>query len=125
MTTPFTCLKYPFAIDGVRGRVAEEPDFDAHIRQLLLQVLLTSPGERINRPDFGCGVKRLLFAPNGEVSAALARSVIYQALDRWLGTAITVQEVVVSAGESTLDIRIGYVVKARGQRQVLNLQVNP
>ena len=66
MSTPFTSLRHPFSIDASRGRLARENDFNQHIRQLVMQLLMTSPGERINRPDFGCGVRRLLFAPGGE-----------------------------------------------------------
>lgn len=125
MSTPFTSFRYPFAIDEARGSVAQEPDFNQHIRQLIMQLLLTSPGERINRPELGCGVKRLVFAPGGEVAAALARSMIYQSLDRWLGDAIDVREVTVTPQDSSLEIRIGYILRAKGERQYLNMQVSP
>jgi phage baseplate assembly protein W len=90
-----------------------------------MQVLMTAPGERINRPDFGCGVKRLVFAPGGEVAATLAQTTIYQALNKWLSTAITVTEVTARAEDAILQIRIGYVVKTSGQKSYLNLQVAP
>jgi phage baseplate assembly protein W len=123
--TPFTSLRYPFALDVSRARVTQETNFDEHIEQLIMQVLLTSPGERINRPDFGCGVKRLVFAAGGEVAATLAQTVVYQALSRWLGTAIGVHEVTVRAEDATLFIRVAYVIKARGVRRYLNLEVRP
>lgn len=125
MSTPFTSLRHPFSIDASRGRLARESDFNQHIRQLVMQLLMTSPGERINRPDFGCGIRRLLFAPGGEVSAVLARTIIHQSLTRWLSNAITVFEVSVTPVESSLEIRVGYVVRARGERQYLNMQVTP
>jgi uncharacterized protein len=121
----FTSLRYPFAVDAVQGRVAQEQDYVAHVEQLVKQVLLTSPGERINRPDFGCGVKRMVFAPNSEVAATLAQTVIYQALSKWLGSVLAVHEVAVRAVDERLDIRIGYSVRARGERRYLNLQVTP
>jgi len=121
----FTSLRYPFAIDAAQGRLAQERDYAEHVEQLVKQVLLTSPGERINRPDFGCGVKRLVFAPAGEVAATLAQTVIFQALGKWLGSVIAVHEVSVRAVEERLDIRIGYSVRARGERRYLNLQVTP
>jgi hypothetical protein len=121
----FTSLRYPFAIDAVQGRVAQEQDYVAHVEQLVKQVLLTSPGERINRPDFGCGVKRMVFAPNSEVAATLAQTVIYQALGKWLGSVLAVHEVAVRAVDERLDIRIGYSVRARGERRYLNLQITP
>jgi phage baseplate assembly protein W len=125
MAAPFTSLHYPIVVDPARGRIAQEAGFDEHVKQLVLQVLLTAPGERINRPDFGCGVKRLVFAPGGDVAATLAQTAVYQALTKWLPQAISVIEVSARAEDAMLNIRIGYVVKARGERRYLNLQVVP
>lgn len=124
-TPPFTSLHHPIAVDAAAGRLAQESDFDQHVKQLVLQVLFTAPGERINRPDFGCGVKRLVFAPGGDVAATLAQTAVYQALTKWLPQAISVIEVSARAEDAMLHIRIGYVVKARGERRFLNLQVAP
>ena len=123
MTENFISFAYPFAINQGAGQLSQERDYDEHVKQLLMQVLLTAPGERINRPEFGCGVKRLVFAPGGEVAATLAQTTIYQSLDRWLGSVINVKEVSVKAVNETLDIRIGYVVIARGTKRYLNLTV--
>src|SRR5260221_8242966 len=59
---------YPFHFDG-RGRVAQT-DSNDHIRDLIEQVIFTSPGERVNRPTFGSGVLQLVFAPNSVELAA-------------------------------------------------------
>ncbi|MFO1302116.1 MAG: GPW/gp25 family protein [Burkholderiales bacterium] len=125
MDAPFTSLRYPFAIDEGLKRVAQEPDYSAHVEQLVLQVLLTAPGERVNRPDFGCGVKRLVFAPNSTVAATLAQTTVFDALTRWLGAVIEVNEVSVTAVEESLEIRVGYVVRARGEKRYLNLEIAP
>lgn len=122
---PFTSLRHPLAVDPARGRIGQEQDFDAHIRQLVMQILLTAPGERINRPDFGCGVKRLVFAPGGAAAATLAQTIVYEALTKWLPGAITVFEVTARAGDAVLEIRVGYAVKVSGERVYLNLQVTP
>jgi len=123
MSTPFTSIKHPFAVDLGRGRLAEEENYAKHVEQMMFQVLFTAPGERIDRPDFGCGVRRLVFAPNSEVSASLAQVTIFQALTRWLGTAITVNDVKALAIEERLEIKIAYTLKARGERRYLNLEV--
>lgn len=123
MAEPFTSIKHPFAVDLGRGRLAEEENYAEHVEQMMLQVLFTAPGERVNRPDFGCGVKRLVFGPNSEVSASLAQVVIYQALTKWLGTAITLNDVKALAIEERLEIKIAYTLKARGERRYLNLEV--
>jgi Bacteriophage baseplate protein W len=123
MSTPFTSIKHPLAVDRGRGRFAEEENYAQHVEQMMFQVLFTAPGERIDRPDFGCGVKRLVFAPNSEVSAALAQVTIFEALTRWLGTVITVNDVKALAIEERLEIKIAYTLKARGERRFLNLEV--
>jgi phage baseplate assembly protein W len=121
--TPFTSLRFPFAIDRAQGQVAQERDYAGHVEQLIKQVLLTAPGERIDRPDFGCGVKRLVFAPGGDVAASLAQTVVYQALDKWLSSVISVHDVTVTAAEARLDIRVAYAIRTRGERRYLNLEI--
>lgn len=124
MTELFRGIAFPFAINQGNGRLTEEVDYSAHVKQLIMQVLLTAPGERIQRPDFGCGVKRLVFSPGGEVAATLAQTTIFQALEKWLGSVIKVREVTVEANNEVLDIRVGYAVIARGNLEYLNLTVS-
>ena len=123
MSAPFTSIRYPVAIDAALGRLAEETDYAAHVEQLIKQVLFTSPGERINRPDFGCGLKRMVFAPNSDVAASLAQVTVYEALTKWLSSVIDVSSVEATAVNETLSIAIAYVLKARRERRYLNLQV--
>jgi hypothetical protein len=86
-------------------------------------VLFTAQGERINRPDFGAGVKRLVFAPNSPATASLAQTLIFQALTRWLGTLIRTESVEAEAVEERLNITIGYTILAKQERRFLNLEV--
>jgi phage baseplate assembly protein W len=123
MTQPFTSIHSPVGVDAGLGRLAAERSYEQHVDQMIRQVLLTAPGERINRPEFGCGVRRMLFAPNSVASASLAQVTVHQSLDRWLGSVIKVDDVTVAAVESTLTIRISYVLLARQQRRYLNLEV--
>jgi hypothetical protein len=123
MSPPFTSIRYPIGVDAPLGQLQRETDYAAHVDQLIRQVLLTSPGERINRPDFGCGVKRMLFAPNSEVAASLAQVTILEALKRWLDPIITVNDVKAQAIDEVLQIRIAYTLKARQERRYLNLEV--
>jgi uncharacterized protein len=117
-------IRYPFAIDNSRGRLDEEPDHAAHVRQLLLQLLYTAPGERTNRPDFGCGIKRLVFAPNSDVSASLAQVTIFSSIEKWLCAYVRLTDVKVQALNEVLEIRIAYILKARGEKQYLNVEVS-
>jgi len=109
-------LDYPLHIDG-RGRSAET-DADDHIRDLIFQVLFTNPGERVNRPDFGCGIKQLVFAPNSDALAAATQTLIHGSLQRWLGTIIDVQQLTVEAREETLLVTIAYVNLRTGEQRL-------
>ena len=93
------------------------------MEQLIKQVLLTGPGERINRPDFGCGLRRMVFAPNADATAQLLQVTVMQSLEKWLASVITVDSVVVRAIDDALELRLVYVLKARGERRYLNLEV--
>ena len=123
MADPVRRLRYPFAVDAGAGRLAEEPDYDAYVRQLIRQVLLTAQGERINRPDFGAGVRRMVFAPNSQGTASLAETFVYQALTTWLSSVIKVEKVKATAVEERLDILVEYIVVANGERRYLNVEV--
>ncbi len=125
MKSHFVSIRHPFSIDPTLGRVGEESDYAAHVEQLIRQVLLTTPGERINRPDFGCGLRQMLFAPNSQVSASLAEVTVFEALNRWLPNAIGVDDVKVRAVEEALHVTVAYTLKVRQERRYLNIRVTP
>ncbi|MCZ6619873.1 MAG: GPW/gp25 family protein [Gammaproteobacteria bacterium] len=108
-------IDFPFHFDG-RGRTADTDD-DDHIRDLIEQVLFTSPGERVNRPDFGCGLKQLVFAPNSDELAAATQFLVQGGLQQWLGNLIQVEGVEVESQDSTLRVTITYLVRRNQQRQ--------
>lgn len=56
---------------------------DGLIRQAIMLLLTTSPGERVMRPDYGCPLRRLMFAPNDATTAGLAIHYVRQAIARW------------------------------------------
>jgi phage baseplate assembly protein W len=109
-------IAYPFRIDG-RGRTADAGR-DEHIRQMIEQVLFTSPGERVNRPTFGTGLQQLVFAPNSAEIATATEFVVQAALQEWLGAVIQVEAVKVESREATLEITVQYLVRRTQQRQV-------
>jgi len=109
-------IAYPFRLDG-RGRTADAGR-DEHIRQMIEQVLFTSPGERVNRPTFGTGLQQLVFAPNSEEIATATEFVVQAALQEWLGEVIQVEAVKVESREATLEITVQYLVRRTQQRQV-------
>ena len=109
-------IDYPFHFDG-KGRTARTGAED-HIRNLIEQVLFTSPGERANRPTFGSGVMQLLFAPNNDALATATQLTVQGALQQWLGDLILVEAVDVQNEDETLRVRVQYVVRRTEQRQV-------
>jgi phage baseplate assembly protein W len=111
-----TNLRFPFQIDG-RGRT-RRADEETWIRGLVEQVLFTAPGERVMRPDFGSGLRQLVFAPNSPELAATTQALVQGALQRWLGELIVVEAVEVEAVESTLNVTVRYVVRRTDARQV-------
>jgi hypothetical protein len=109
-------LDYPFHFDG-SGRTAAADDED-HIRDMIEQLLFTNPGERVNRPDFGSGLMRLVFAPNSDELAAATQFLVQGALQQWLGEVIQVDSVQVEAEDATLSVTIQYTVRRTQQQQV-------
>ena len=109
-----THLRFPYQLDG-RGRTAET-DEAIWIRGLIEQVLFTSPGERVMRPDFGTGLQQLVFAPNSPELAAATQFLIQGALQRWLGELITVEAVEVEAEESALRVTVQYRIRRTDQQ---------
>ena len=112
-------IDYPLGFDG-RGRTATT-DRDAHIRDMIEQLLFTSPGERVNRPTFGSGVLQLVFAPNGDALAAATRLSVQAALQEWLGDIIEVTDVQIEAEDSTLRLDVRYVVRRTGETHVATI----
>jgi uncharacterized protein len=109
-------IDFPFAVDG-RGRTAEATE-EGHIRDLVEQVLFTSPGERVNRPTFGSGLLQVVFAPNSDALAAATQLAVQASLQQWLGELIHVQDVDVQAEDATLRVTVRYVIRRTQQPRV-------
>src|SRR5215471_3653449 len=117
-------LDYPYSVHNAGAPNTTGPD--DHLRDLILQVLFTNPGERVNLPEFGVGVQQLVFAPNSDMLRASAQFLISNNLQRWLGDRIDVNQVSVTSqlGEEELvTIEITYTLKATQQKQSLQVQV--
>lgn len=99
-------VNFPYQFDG-RGRT-KEAAYGDFVRQLVEQVLFTSPGERVNLPDFGSGLLQLPFAPNSPELAAATQFAVQGALQKWLSGFITVQSVIAAAEEAVLTVTVTY-----------------
>jgi uncharacterized protein len=109
-------IDFPFHFDK-RGHTAADDD-DKHIRDMLEQLLFTNPGERVNRPDFGTGLAQLIFGPNSPELASAAKFTLQADIQRWLGDLIEVQALDVTSEDSSLRIRIQYMVRRSNEAQI-------
>ncbi len=110
-------IQYPFQIDG-RGRTGVT-DEEQHIRQLLEQLIFTAPGERVNRPTFGAGALRLIFAPNSPELATATEFLIQSAIQQHLGALIQPEAVRVVSQDASLTVTVQYLLRRTQQRQVV------
>ena len=113
-------IDFPYHPDN-RGRTAQTGS-DDHLRDLIEQVLFTTPGERVNRPTFGSGVLGLVFEPNSTVLGAATQMTVQGALQTWLGDLIIVESVEVEQVDSTLRITVQYIARLSQKRQVARFE---
>jgi len=106
-------IDYPYHFDR-RGRTGGADD-NKHIRDLIEQVLFTSPGERVNRPTFGSGLLQLVFAPNSDILTSAVQLTVQGALQQWLGDLILVEDVQVTGEDSTVNVKVRYKVRSSQQ----------
>ncbi|WP_030609743.1 GPW/gp25 family protein [Streptomyces sclerotialus] len=110
-----TEVAFPFRVDR-RGRTAHA-DHDEHVRDLIEQLLFTSPGERVMRPDFGCGLLDLVFTPNSPELASAVELSVQASLQRWLGDLIDVEALDVVNEENVVRVHLRYVVRSTASRR--------
>lgn len=111
-----TNLHYPYQFDGCgRTKQADEEQF---IRGLIEQLLFTSPGERLMRPDFGSGVMQLVFSPNSVELNATTQFMVQAALQQFLGNLIVVEGVETESVEVTVKITVRYTIRRTGAGQL-------
>ena len=108
-----TDYAYPFLIDPLSGQARQTP-YATHVDQMIRQILLTTPGERADLPEFGCGLRQLLFAPNSDALQATTQLLIQRSLSLWLSDQIKVQTITVGPGPdddySQIVVQIAYTL---------------
>ncbi len=110
-------INYPYHFDN-NGRTASCSSYEQHIRDMIEQILFTSPGERVNQPDFGCGVRQLLFMQNSEALVTATQFLIQGALQLEMGNLIEIETIDVQNIESSLVVEVHYTVIRTQQRKV-------
>jgi phage baseplate assembly protein W len=112
-------LRFPVSIN-LNGGVSSS-QLEENVRQAIFIILGTAPGERINRPKWGCQIHDLMFAPNNELTAATAEVYCEEAIYKFEPR---VEKVTCRAGPNTdepnrLDIRIEYVIAGKNDKRNL------
>lgn len=116
-------LAFPFRI-GSDGRSAAPQSDSDQVRDELLQLLLTAPGERLFLPEFGGGVRRLVFEPASDVLRGVVKARITHALSRWLATRLTVDLIDVTFEDATalLEVTVKYRPAGSSDSRVIKFQ---
>jgi hypothetical protein len=114
-------LAFPFRI-GTDGRTATPASVPDHVKGEVIQLLLTNPGERPFLPTLGGGLRRLVFEANSDVTTALAKSTITQAITRWLKTRVELTALEVENQDATMLVGLQYKVIATGEQQALRFE---
>jgi uncharacterized protein len=108
-------IDFPFHVDS-RGRSATTGD-DDHVRDMIEELLFTSHGERVNRPDFGSGLLQMVFAPNNPELAATMQVTLQAAIQQWLGDIVEIQSLDVQSSDATLSVALTYRVRRTNEQQ--------
>lgn len=122
-----TDYAFPFRIGQASRQGAQSP-YAQHVDEMIRQVLLTTPGERADLPEFGCGLRQLLFAPNSDALQATTQLMVQRSLNLWLGSQINLQNVSVTAGPggdySQILVQISYILIETQSSQTALVVVN-
>jgi phage baseplate assembly protein W len=105
--SPGRHLSFPFRI-GSDGRAAGAATLEQQVLEELVQLILTNQGERLFLPDFGGGARRLLFEGINETTATMSRTMITQAVQEWLTNRVTLNQLIVTINDTTIEIDVTY-----------------
>lgn len=114
-------LSLPFRI-GKDGRTAGVSSLEEHVRDELIQLILTNPGERAFLPEFGGGVRRLVFENIDEATAGMTKAMLTQAISRWLGHRITLEDLTVAVENEKIEVEIKYRIAGTEDAKVMRFQ---
>jgi uncharacterized protein len=100
-------VAFPYAITALG--LTDGAAYTEHVQQLIRQLLLTSPGERVNQPLFGCELRRMVFDVRRNELATATETLVHGALERWLGDVIHVQSLAISLAEDSVTVDLRYI----------------
>ncbi len=114
-------LAFPFRI-GNDGRAIQVATLEDHVRDELVQLILTNPAERLFLPEFGGGVRRLVFENIDDTTGAMVKAVLTRSISRWLGHRVTLENLDVVIENETIAIDLKYRIAGTEDTRVLKFQ---
>jgi phage baseplate assembly protein W len=114
-------LAFPFRI-GNDGRAAQVTTLEDHVRDELVQLILTNPAERLFLPEFGGGVRRLVFENIDETTGAMVKAVLTRSISRWIGNRVTLEDLTVIIENETIAVDLKYRIAGTEDTRVLKFQ---
>jgi len=114
-------LSFPFRI-GRDGRAVQVTTLEEHVRDELMQLILTNPAERLFLPEFGGGVRRLVFENIEETTGAVVKATLTRAISRWLGNRVVLEELIVNTVNETIEVDLKYRIAGTEDSRVLRFQ---
>ena len=112
------------ASDRVHNGVAVTEDPDRHLRDKILAVLFTSPGERVNRPQFGVGLNRFVFEGLDDLTLAALEFRINEGLRRDIGDELLIDAIDVSSSPPDGELRLAIQYRRREDRLPRRLEID-
>jgi phage baseplate assembly protein W len=114
-------LSFPFRVNN-DGGATTVASLEEHVRDELVQLLLTNPAERLFVPELGGGVRRMVFENADETTAAMSKALITQSVSRWLGHRVALEELTVQVTDSLIEIELKYRIAGTQDSRVLKFQ---
>jgi phage baseplate assembly protein W len=114
-------LAFPFRI-GTNGRAVQVATLEDHVRDELVQLILTNPAERLFLPEFGGGVRRLVFENIDDTTGAMVKAVLTRSISRWIGNRVTLEDLAVVVENETIAVDLKYRIAGTEDTRVLKFQ---
>lgn len=114
-------LAFPFRI-GTNGRAVQVATLEDHVRDELVQLILTNPAERLFLPDFGGGVRRLVFENIDDTTGAMVKAILTRSISKWIGNRVTLEDLTVVIENETIAVDLRYRIAGTEDSRVLKFQ---
>lgn len=115
-------FRHPLGVEAGADRLYQQPDYVAHVEEMIRQLILTDHGERVMRPTLGTSLYGMVFEPLRGATATMVRASVFGSLNQSLGDLIEVIAVNAEVDDTTLSVRIVYQIRSHPGRRILNME---